>query len=293
MSRYMWSGPERRGAVVIAVTIVLCTLAIWDATRRGGPTQRQAQRQTTYYAQPKQEVETFAFDPNLADSTQLLRLGLSPSMVRGIYKYRAKNGVYSTPEDFARVPGMTQEMWQRLAPMIVIDQRFQRVDLGPRVYQRNVVIERKVEYRGDTLPARQSGFERRDKIALGQKLPLNASDTTELKRVPGIWSYRAQKIVAYRERLGGFNDLNQLDEIANMDPEIKQYLYLDTVPLRKVNLNTAERSELSYHPYIGTEVAKLIISYRHNKARITPQNLASIPGIGANFVARLLPYADF
>ena len=44
-------------------------------------------------------AELFAFDPNTADSTQLLRLGLSPWQVRNIYKYRAKGGIYRNRRD--------------------------------------------------------------------------------------------------------------------------------------------------------------------------------------------------
>lgn len=38
----------------------------------------------SYYAVPSQAVERFPFDPNTADSTQLLRLGLQPWQVRNI-----------------------------------------------------------------------------------------------------------------------------------------------------------------------------------------------------------------
>ena len=59
------------------------------------------------YALPSRKVETFCFDPNTADSTQLLRLGLQPWQVRNIYKYRAHGGVYQCKEDFAYVYGLT------------------------------------------------------------------------------------------------------------------------------------------------------------------------------------------
>ena len=38
----------------------------------------------SYYAVPSRTVERFPFDPNTADSTQLLRLGLQPWQVRNI-----------------------------------------------------------------------------------------------------------------------------------------------------------------------------------------------------------------
>ena len=60
-------------------------------------------------------AERFAFDPNTADSTQLLRLGLKPWQVRSIYRYRAKGGVFSEPADFARVYGLTLKQYRELS----------------------------------------------------------------------------------------------------------------------------------------------------------------------------------
>ena len=77
-----------------------------------------------YYAVPKTAVESFPFDPNEADSTQLLRLGLTPAQVRSIYRHRAKGYVYSTPEDFARTPFMTKGQWDHLKPLIKIGDQY-------------------------------------------------------------------------------------------------------------------------------------------------------------------------
>lgn len=60
-----------------------------------------------YYAVEGRRAELFAFDPNTADSTELLRLGLAPWQVRNIYKYRASGGIYRKPSDFARLYGLT------------------------------------------------------------------------------------------------------------------------------------------------------------------------------------------
>ena len=77
-----------------------------------------------YYAVPKTALESFPFDPNEADSTQLLRLGLTPAQVRSIYRHRAKGYVYSTPEDFARTPFMTKGQWNHLKPLIKIGDQY-------------------------------------------------------------------------------------------------------------------------------------------------------------------------
>lgn len=85
--------------------------------------------QSRYYAVPKTAVEAFPFDPNEADSSQLLRLGLTPAQVRSIYRHRAKGYVYSTPEDFARTPFMTKGQWNRLKPLIRIGDQYKPVKI--------------------------------------------------------------------------------------------------------------------------------------------------------------------
>ena len=48
-------------------------------------------------------AERFPFDPNTADSTALLRLGLAKWQVNNIYKYRQAGGIYRSKEDFAQL----------------------------------------------------------------------------------------------------------------------------------------------------------------------------------------------
>ena len=65
-----------------------------------------------YSSYTPKKVEHFTFDPNTADSTQLLRLGLQPWQVRNIYKYRAAGGVYRKPTDFAKLYGLTVKQYR-------------------------------------------------------------------------------------------------------------------------------------------------------------------------------------
>ena len=66
------------------------------------------------------KAELFPFDPNTADSTQLLRLGLQSWQVRNIYKYRAAGGIYRQKTDFARLYGLTVKQYRELEPYIRI-----------------------------------------------------------------------------------------------------------------------------------------------------------------------------
>ena len=84
------------------------------------------------------------FDPNTADSTDFLNLGLPPFVVSNILKYRAKGGKFATPESFARIYGMTDERFAQLKPYIHISEAL--------VYRPDTLRNDSLEHPMDTFP---------------------------------------------------------------------------------------------------------------------------------------------
>ena len=109
-------------------------------------------------------------------------------------------------------------------------------------------------------------------IAKSQKLNLNSADTTELKSLPGIGSFFAKNIVNYRNKLGGFIEKEQLLEVYAFDStrmsNIENLIIIDTIELRKLNVNTDDFKTILRHPYIEYEDVKKIVNYRESKGMI-------------------------
>ena len=101
---------------------------------------------------------------------------------------------------------------------------------------------------------------------------LNSADTTELKSLPGIGSFFAKNIVEYRKKLGGFIEKEQLLEIYAFDTtrlsNIENLIIIDSIKLRKVNVNTDDFKTILRHPYIEYEDVKKIVNYRESKGMI-------------------------
>ena len=113
--------------LVLIAAVIVGVLALVGIYWAGAPShipQKGEERKDRYvpYAATESQhtVEEFPFDPNTADSSQLLRLGLQPWQVRNIYRYRAKGGIYRKKEDFARLYGLTVKDYRRLEPYIRI-----------------------------------------------------------------------------------------------------------------------------------------------------------------------------
>ncbi len=222
----------------------------WDDERHGYHNYKRGGR-NRYYAVPGRTVSRFPFDPNTADSTELLALGLEPWQVRNIYKYRAKGGVYRKKEDFARVYGLTNKQFRELAPLIRIGSDYQ--PYSDRGYQN-------VPYgcAPDSVPGRRFPA----KLRPGERIELNDADTTILMKVPGIGSYFARQIVRYRKKLGGYYSRDQLLEIQDMPKEALEYFEVDPGTVHRLNVNKLTLEDLRRHPYINYYQAKAIVDYR-------------------------------
>lgn len=299
-----------------------------------------------YYAVPEESTELFPFDPNTADSTQLLRLGLQPWQVRSIYRYRAKGGRYRQPSDFARLYGLTAAKYRQLLPYIRIKQEPMAADIygtPSNHYANNAYPNQASGYPngnngqypnqgnesnkgGNTNGAVQttpppsltgggsgggsvSGsfggsvdtllFPR--KLRAGEVLNINKADTTTLKKIPGIGSYYAKKIVYLRQQLGGFCSPSQLLEIANFPESSLAYMTVGTIGangrpqgVTAIKINRLDARTLSRHHYIKYVQAKQIFELRQHRGNLTSaQDLYRIPSFTPQEITRLAPYLDF
>ena len=246
--------------------------------------QSTAVRKAKYYGSyaTEQRKETFPFDPNTADSTQLLRLGLQPWQVRNIYKYRSRGGIYRKKEDFAKLYGLTVKDYRRLEPYIRISS-----DYLPAA---TLVGDR--SYGADGANGTGEPYPR--KIDSTQHIVLNMADTTELRKVPGIGSYYAKEIVRYGQRLGGYVSVDQLDEIADFPQDAKKYFVVEDAHPQQLNVNKLTLQQLRRHPYINFYRAKAIMDYRRLHGNLKSlQDLRLSKDFPPEVIERLNPYVTF
>lgn len=289
---------DRRIAQTALVVAVLALIGLWltDGDQQTPVVQQskdstQQQGKSNYYGKgryrqhtsapmavgdlPARHVEEFYFDPNSADSTQLLRLGLPAWMVRNIYRYRARGGVYRTKRDFARTYGLTKKDYQRLEPYIRISDDYQSAaTLFPKEAR-------------DTMhyPV---------KLKEGERIVLNGADTTQLMKVPGIGSYYAKEIVRHGKWIGGYVNVDQLDEIEGFPQSAKQYFVINSPTPQRLKINKLSLQQLRRHPYINYYQAKTIVDYRRLHGDIKSlQDLRFSKDFTEDAIRRLEPYVEY
>ncbi|HQB77001.1 MAG TPA: helix-hairpin-helix domain-containing protein [Tenuifilaceae bacterium] len=195
-------------------------------------------------------AEVFPFDPNTATLGDFVRLGFSDKQAKVILRYRSKGGFFATPKDFSKMYVVDSAAYQRLEPYIAIKDRVKTTHLDSSA----------------TLVATEVFI----------PVSINSADTAELTRVNGIGRTFAKRIVAYRNLLGGFYSPTQLTEVygisMDMVEKMAPQLQIDTILIKKVNLNTVSYDELRKHPYISDYQAKAIIYYRSKVKQINSPN---------------------
>lgn len=299
---------DRRVAIAAVCVGVLALVGIWIGGENP-PTSTQGDEETrdssysresrlsrgsrenrdssnSYYAVEGRAVERFPFDPNTADSTQLLRLGLQPWQVRNIYKYRAKGGIYRQKEDFAKLYGLTVKQYRELEPYIRISSDYQ-----PAATLVGTRESRDSRYSSDT---RDSSLRYPVKIKENEHVVLNTADTTQLRTVPGIGTYYAKEIVRHGQWLGGYVSVDQLDEIEGFPQESKKYFVIQDASPKKLNVNKLDLQQLRKHPYINYYQAKTILDYRRLHGKITSlDDLRLSKDFPPEAIRRLEPYVEF
>jgi DNA uptake protein ComE-like DNA-binding protein len=236
------------------------------------------------------EIRMQMFDPNTADSSTLVHVGLKKWQASNMLKYRAKGGRYRRAEDMKKIYGMTDSMYMALLPYIQID------TVAVDHYRDSIRQRERDSVMIDSMPRYVS--QKRDTI-----LNLRTADTTELKMIRGIGSYRARQIVRYREQLGGFAHVDQLCEIKALQPlltdsiqadSLLAHFWLDSVIINPLRVNSAGVEKLQRHPYLSFEQAKAIYELRRKKIHLDSiTQLKKVDCFTEQELKRLTPYLSF
>lgn len=223
---------------------------------------------------------TAPFDPNTVQAQQLLEMKFPKQGVQNLIKYRNKSGVIRSVSHFKQIWG------------------FEHID---SVYLESILLfpkpktskpEFKKEYSNSfTTPK----FTFKEEAIEPVIININQADTSELKLLNGIGSYRAKKIIQHRDLLGGFYSIDQLDSLYwlpdSVFQDIKHQMIIDSASIKAIKVNAIGLDELVKHPYINYSQARMISNYIIEHGPLIDKNeLYSLRGLDSTDLTRLLPY---
>ncbi|MBP5536307.1 MAG: helix-hairpin-helix domain-containing protein [Bacteroidales bacterium] len=129
-------------------------------------------------------------------------------------------------------------------------------------------------------------------------LEVNSADTLDWQQLYGIGHTFSNRIVSYRQRLGGFYALEQLREVYGITDSlylsILPHLRLDTTLIRPLKINTATIDSLKRHPYLDYYQAKAIVRYRERYGAYgSADDLLQVNLIDQSTLNKIKPYLSF
>lgn len=218
----------------------------------------------------------FHFNPNLATVDDLEALGFSSELAVRIDRYRNKGGKFVAKKDLLKIYGVDSSLYKRLYAFIDLPETSR--------------VER--------TPDKRTPFEHKKPHVEKKVLTfdINKADTSQLMRVEGIGSKRSQRIIKYRDALGGFITMDQLQEVFGLDSVVIRKL-LDATFIASgfrpvtMNVNTSDEKRLAFHPYLSNAAARSIVAYRFQHGEFkTIEELRNIHALDEKTIQKITPY---
>jgi competence ComEA-like helix-hairpin-helix protein len=224
---------------------------------------------------PAAKGELFYFDPNTAGADEWKRLGLKDKTIATIQKYISKGGHFNTPDAISKIWGLHPDEVQRLMPYVQIAKKENSYTTYPEKKFDSKITDKK----NFTL----------------QVINVNNGDSNAFIALPGIGSKLSQRIINFRDKLGGFYKIEQVAETFGLPDstfqKIKTRLALPNPEVKQININTATMEELKIHPYIRYQIANAIIQYRNQHGNFMElTDLKKIMLIPEDVYFKVLPY---
>jgi DNA uptake protein ComE-like DNA-binding protein len=204
-------------------------------------------------------IKLFKFDPNKLPLDAWLKLGLNEKQAQVILNYLNKGGYFKEKEDLRNIYSISEEFYSKLEPFIQISTKTKNLK------NEHLQIE------------------------------LNSTDSSELIKISGIGPVFASRIIKYRNLLGGYISVNQLQEVYGIDSTKfisirNDFATCNLELIKKININQADFKELLKHPYISYDFTKHIVNLRKKEAFSKAEDAFNIQFISDSTFKKLLPY---
>ena len=229
---------------------------------------------------PKQETienDLFTFDPNEASLDDLISLGFKPYIAERIKKYHSAGGRFHSSEDLKKIYGIDKSLVDKLQSYITINpvtsNHFESQASVPDTPQENRSLVK-------------------ENLA---PFDLNSAGKDDLEKLRGIGPYFANRIIKYREALGGFSSMDQIEEVYGIKQDIidvlKKSSEIQSKTRRTIYINTDSIKTLSKHPYLSWNHARAIVNYRKQHGQYKSEiEIKEIKIISDSLYQKISPY---
>ena len=179
----------------------------------------------------------YPFNPNYISDYKAYTLGMSTEEFEKLKNYRAKGKWINSVSDFKDVTGVSQNWLDSISPYF----KFPAWVNQPKKQKSKSSYSKELPYI--------------------QKIDLNTATKEQLMEISGVGDALSNRILSYRDKLGGFTDDIQLYYVYGLEPQVvqralKRFTVKSPKEILKININEASASDLATLPGVSFDLAK-------------------------------------
>ncbi len=231
----------------------------------------QPENDALTYDSIEQDKQITPFPIQEATYKDLKSAGLSTYVANNILKYISAGGKVKNANELMKIYGMDSSQLKSASSYIIYPpgENTAIADSSQRTYRTNT---------------------------LSKIIDLNTASVIQLDSLPGIGPVLAERIIKFKDGLGGFFDVHQLKDIYGLPPEtlekIIPYLTI-TTPASMININELDLTNFT-HPYLQKRFPKMIKAYRDHHGPFTnASELRKVYPPDSTWCEKILPYIIF
>lgn len=232
-------------------------------------------------ANNEEEYKIYPFNPNFITDFKGYKLGMSVAEIDRLLEFRKTGKFVNSAKEFQDITKVSNSLLAKISPY------FKFPDW----------INNKKQFLNSKTNKEFVSFEKKPiKIVLQD---LNTATKEDLIKIYGIGEGISERILKFKESLGGFVSMDQMNDVWGLSPEViaelNKHFKISNLPsVTKIDINNASTKELSKFPYFKFSLSREIVTYRSMNGQIKEiEDLTKIKGFPVEKVKIIALYLDF
>ena len=287
-SFFKYSRQQRTGVFLLFIIIIALQLAYFfvdfSSFSKESPEKEKwlsLQSQIDSLKQEKLDYvpKIYPFNPNFITDYKGYKLGMSVPEIDRLLAFRKQNKYVNSAKEFQAVTKVSDSLLNVISPY------FKFPDW----------VNNKKEFR-DYKKCPNTAFTKKEKIVI---IDINQATQEDLIKIYGIGEAISIRILKFKESLGGFVSMEQMNDVWGLSPEVIENLNTHfkisaTPTVRKIDINNASIKELSLFPYFKYPISKNIVTFRSMNGDIKNiEDLTKIKGLSIEKAKIIALYLNF
>ncbi|WPR72829.1 helix-hairpin-helix domain-containing protein [Flavobacterium sp. NG2] len=288
---YFLFSKEQRNGIFLLVLIIITIQASWyfyNTTKvKDCLTSKEEKQWLAMQSQVdslkavsfEKKYEIKPFNPNFITDYKGYKLGMSVAEIDRLLAFRKTNQYVNSAKEFQNITKVSDSLLATISPYFKFPDWVTNKK-EPKEY---------VKYE-------KASFYKKEKISI---IDINTATQDDLMKINGIGPGFSERIINFRESLGGFVSMEQMQDVWGLPPDVitKLNANFKIVPsshLKKIDINNASLKEIAQFPYFRYAIAKEIVTYRSMNGDIkNVADLTKIKGLSIEKATIIALYLTF